>query len=64
MRIKFIKKDSHTTIRRIAAKEADPMTAHPTHSDHDHPHGPSCGHVAVEHDGHVHHRHGDHYDEH
>ncbi|MFY9334962.1 MAG: zinc transporter permease [Mycobacterium sp.] len=40
------------------------MTAHPTHSDHDHPHGPSCGHVAVEHDGHVHHRHGDHYDEH
>ncbi len=29
------------------------MTAHPTHSDHDHDHGPSCGHVAVEHDGHV-----------
>jgi len=23
------------------------------HSDHDHQHGPSCGHTAVEHDGHV-----------
>jgi hypothetical protein len=24
-----------------------------THKDHDHQHGPGCGHTAVEHDGHV-----------
>lgn len=24
-----------------------------THSDHDHSHGPDCGHIAVEHDGHT-----------
>jgi hypothetical protein len=45
---------------------------HTVHQDHPHPHGPDCGHVAVEHDGHVdylhdghrHAWHGDHYDEH
>ena len=42
------------------------------HEQHDHVHGPGCGHQAVEHDGHVdylhdghlHHPHGDHVDEH
>lgn len=42
------------------------------HSEHDHVHGPNCGHVAVPHgdhvdylhDGHLHAAHGDHYDEH
>jgi len=42
------------------------------HKDHDHAHGPDCGHTAIEHDGHVdylhdghlHHPHGDHVDEH
>ena len=46
--------------------------SHHTHADHDHKHGPSCGHTAVKHgdhtdylhDGHLHHPHGDHYDEH
>ncbi len=43
-----------------------------THSDHEHRHGPGCGHAAVYHDGHtdylhdghLHHPHGDHVDEH
>jgi len=42
------------------------------HPDHEHEHGPECGHTAVVHDGHVdylhdghlHHPHGDHVDEH
>ena len=42
------------------------------HSDHDHSHGPQCGHIAIKHgdhvdylhDGHLHHPHGDHVDEH
>lgn len=42
------------------------------HAQHDHVHGPDCGHVAVPHgdhvdylhDGHLHAAHGDHYDEH
>lgn len=46
--------------------------AHDTHADHDHTHGPSCGHKQIEHDGHkdfvhdghLHHVHGDHIDEH
>jgi hypothetical protein len=44
----------------------------PHHADHDHRHGPGCGHTAVRHgdhidylhDGHLHHPHGDHVDEH
>ncbi|MGE4373963.1 MAG: hypothetical protein AB7E29_13900 [Xanthobacter sp.] len=44
----------------------------PQHANHDHTHGPGCGHVAVRHgdhvdylhDGHLHHPHGDHVDEH
>jgi hypothetical protein len=48
------------------------MTDHRVHEGHDHAHGPSCGHTAVRHDGHVdylhdgclHHVHGDHVDEH
>jgi hypothetical protein len=50
------------------------MSAHDcdVHSDHDHVHGPDCGHVAIVHgdhvdylhDGHLHHPHGDHVDEH
>jgi hypothetical protein len=40
-------------------------------AEHEHAHGPGCGHVAVEHeghvdylhDGHLHHAHGDHVDE-
>lgn len=42
------------------------------HSNHDHIHGKSCGHTAIQHgdhvdylhDGHLHHVHGDHVDEH
>ncbi len=45
---------------------------HMVHEDHQHAHGPDCGHVAIEHeghvdylhDGHLHHPHGDHVDEH
>ena len=41
------------------------------HANHDHVHGPDCGHVAIKHDGHVdylhdghlHHAHEDHVDE-
>ncbi|MEM8876680.1 MAG: hypothetical protein AAGD23_02295 [Pseudomonadota bacterium] len=50
------------------------MTAcnNPKHANHDHEHGPGCGHTAVRHgdhidyihDGHLHHPHGDHVDEH
>lgn len=40
-------------------------------ADHEHQHGPGCGHLAIDHDGHVdylhdghlHHLHGDHVDE-
>ena len=47
------------------------MTHH-THENHDHVHGPGCGHTAVSHeghvdylhDGHMHHAHEGHYDEH
>ena len=46
----------------------DPMTGH----EHEHVHGPGCGHPAIVHeghvdfvtDGHLHHPHGDHIDEH
>lgn len=42
------------------------------HPDHQHAHGPGCGHTAIAHadhvdylhDGHLHHPHGDHTDEH
>ena len=42
------------------------------HHEHDHSHGPDCGHTAILHDGHIdylhdghlHHPHGDHVDEH
>ncbi|MEM1175519.1 MAG: hypothetical protein AAGI27_11970 [Pseudomonadota bacterium] len=45
---------------------------HKIHENHDHQHGPGCGHVAVQHgdhvgylhDGHLHCAHEDHYDEH
>ena len=49
------------------------MTAeHPVHTDHQHIHGPGCGHASVEredhtdyvHEGHAHTPHEDHYDEH
>ncbi|RQS08778.1 hypothetical protein DIE07_18410 [Burkholderia sp. Bp9002] len=44
----------------------------PHHANHDHRHGPGCGHTAIKHgdhvdylhDGHLHHPHGDHVDEH
>lgn len=44
---------------------------HQTHDDHDHVHGPACGHLAVHHadhidylhDGHLHRVHDDHVDE-
>lgn len=47
------------------------MSTHHKHDQHDHVHGPNCGHVAVKHDGHVdylhdghlHMIHGDHVDE-
>jgi hypothetical protein len=42
------------------------------HANHDHTHGPGCGHIAIQHDGHVdylhdghlHHPHAGHVDEH
>ena len=48
------------------------MTNCNTHSDHEHKHGPNCGHASISHeghvdylhDGHLHHVHGDHIDEH
>ncbi|HEX5822083.1 MAG TPA: hypothetical protein VFY30_10000 [Solirubrobacterales bacterium] len=48
------------------------MGDHQVHEEHDHEHGPDCGHVAISHeghvdylhDGHLHHPHGDHVDEH
>ena len=48
------------------------MSDHQTHEGHSHVHGPGCGHKTVEHDGpkdylhdgHLHHDHGDHVDEH
>ena len=44
---------------------------HTIHTDHEHVHGEGCGHVAIPHgdhtdylhDGHLHHKHEDHYDE-
>lgn len=44
----------------------------PHHAQHDHKHGPGCGHTGIRHgdhvdylhDGHLHHPHGDHVDEH
>ena len=46
--------------------------SHETHEDHDHQHGPDCGHTPIKHDGHVdylhdghlHHPHAGHVDEH
>lgn len=46
--------------------------SHTTHADHAHTHGPGCGHEAVAHgdhtdyvvDGHLHHAHGAHCDDH
>ena len=48
------------------------MSACDKHPNHNHQHGPGCGHTAIKHDGHVdylhdghlHHMHGDHVDEH
>lgn len=45
--------------------------SHDTHGDHEHVHGPSCGHASVRHgdhvdylhDGHLHHAHDGHVDE-
>lgn len=42
------------------------------HANHEHKHGPNCGHIAIKHgdhvdylhDGHLHHEHEGHYDEH
>src|ERR1043165_4489365 len=56
----------HEPIRRTSA-----MSDHKVHTGHSHVHGPSCGHRAVTHDGHVdylhdghlHSMHGDHVDE-
>jgi len=48
------------------------MGDHKIHEQHDHTHGPNCGHKTIEHEGHkdylhdgcMHHVHGDHVDEH
>ena len=53
------------------SNESEPQACQ-THADHEHRHGPDCGHTAVEHDGHtdylhdghLHHPHGDHCDDH
>ncbi len=47
------------------------MTTHSVHDRHEHVHGATCGHVAIQHgahvdylhDGHLHHAHGNHIDE-
>jgi hypothetical protein len=47
------------------------MQTHHTHENHNHEHGPSCGHTAIQHadhidylhDGHLHRKHEAHYDE-
>jgi len=47
------------------------MTTHDVHADHDHRHGPGCGHESMQHndhvdylhDGHRHVEHEDHWDE-
>ncbi|WP_323794373.1 metal ABC transporter permease [Nocardioides sp.] len=57
---------------RLQAPFADDLPDEHTVSEHDHDHGPGCGHVAVPHDDHVdyvhnghrHAPHGGHYDEH
>src|ERR671936_54168 len=61
---------------RIAINQANPNACTPNHNcgGHDaaHRHGPGCGHEAVPHgdhmdylvDGHLHHQHGDHCDDH
>ena len=61
-------------IRRSLRKGRDNNRAqdHHFHEDHEHQHGPGCGHTAVEHDGHtdylhdghMHHEHEGHYDDH
>jgi hypothetical protein len=35
-----------------------------THENHDHHHGPTCGHTAIRHDGHLHHQSGGAVEEH
>ncbi|KYF66478.1 hypothetical protein [Sorangium cellulosum] len=48
------------------------MKDHATHQNHAHDHGTTCGHPAIRHgdhvdylhDGHLHHQHEDHFDEH
>ena len=48
------------------------MATHETHDDHDHVHGPGCGHTTIKHeghvdylhDGHLHNLHAGHVDEH
>ena len=48
------------------------MSSCKEHQNHEHQHGPGCGHLAINHsghtdylhDGHLHHVHGDHVDEH
>ena len=53
-------------------KERNVADDHRSHENHDHQHGPDCGHTAVTHgdhtdylhDGHLHHEHEGHYDEH
>jgi hypothetical protein len=68
--------NGHADEHSIAVSGTNPSTCTPNHScsghDKGHVHGPRCGHEGVPHDGHVdylvnghlHHQHGDHCDDH
>ena len=67
--------DGHYDEHSIAASDANPNSCAPhecSAHDSDHIHGPDCGHPAVPHDdhidylvdGHLHHPHGEHCDDH
>ena len=68
--------DGHVDEHVIAISETNPDACTPDHScsghDASHKHGPDCGHEAVPHgdhvdylvNGHLHHAHGDHCDDH
>ncbi len=68
--------DGHVDEHTIAVSDTNPNACTPAHvcggHEVDHVHGPGCGHPAVPHgdhidylvDGHLHHVHGDHCDDH
>src|SRR5689334_17173811 len=55
----------------VTSRKLPGVMKHRTHDNHDHVHGPGCGHTAIQHgdhtdylhDGHLHRKHHDHVDE-